>query len=584
MTPGSRARVLVLVAQAVVAIGAVVMLWVNLGASLTEVRLLLAWWLGGWGLLVGWAWWKYRLSLYHLEALFGLVAGAILLYGGGLDLAVLKWVFAGFWVVVVALEVTAAGGGDGLLSPWGMAATAMAAVVTITFPSALVVEFAALASVWAAVVGLLVLTRGLALARASRPPAAPRGRLRRAVSVGIPGLVFVLVALGFGQVMANTAAADARQRVLAPFYEVPPDLAPGEPGSVIRSTQVEFDGLDGRAFRVLYRTEDEFARPTVSSGLIFAPREAGSNHPVIAWAHGTVGLGEVCAPSRDGDFLRHTSWINDALARGFVVAATDYAGAGGTGNGEKYMVLAEQGRDVVNSVRAALDLPETGAGPTYATYGESQGGAVSLAAAALSPAYAPELELIAAGGVAAASDLAAILSQKWDRPLATWLLGPHILRAYTRHYPHLKVDEILTEAGRNHYVEIADDSCVFDLLGALLNPQMGRLLTRDPTTDPDWNAALVANQAPDPPPGLPVFAGHGLADPLIDPGITAALVERYCAAGSAVNTHWMEGVEHIGSSNDGAPAYLDWLGAIQRDEQPANHCGEPLPVPPVTAP
>ena len=42
MTPGSRARVLVLVAQAVVAIGAAVLLWVNLGASLAEVRLLLA--------------------------------------------------------------------------------------------------------------------------------------------------------------------------------------------------------------------------------------------------------------------------------------------------------------------------------------------------------------------------------------------------------------------------------------------------------------------------------------------------------------------------------------------------------------
>lgn len=87
------------------------------------------------------------------------------------------------------------------------------------------------------------------------------------------------------------------------------------------------------------------------------------------------------------------------------------------------------------------------------------------------------------------------------------------MRAYTRYYPHLSSDRILAEAARNHYVEIADRSCVWDLLGVVLNPRMGAFLTADPTNDADWLEALAANRAPDAPVGIPVFAGHGLADP-----------------------------------------------------------------------
>jgi pimeloyl-ACP methyl ester carboxylesterase len=262
-----------------------------------------------------------------------------------------------------------------------------------------------------------------------------------------------------------------------------------------------------------------------------------------------------------------------------VVAATDYAGAGGTGAGEKYMVIADQGRDVINSVRAALALP-TGAGNVYATYGESQGGLISLAAGVLGPAYAPELSLAGIGGVASASDIGSLMQSKWDRPLASWLLGPHLVRAWTRQYPNLDASAILTPAAREHYAEIADDSCLFDVLGALINPQMGLFLSGDPTTNPDWRAAFMANKAPDPPPGAPVFVGHGLADPLIDPSFSAGLVQRYCSAGASVRTVWMPGVEHIGSSTNAAPAYMDWLATLLSGGGAPNDCGAPLPVTP----
>ena len=50
-----------------------------------------------------------------------------------------------------------------------------------------------------------------------------------------------------------------------------------------------------------------------------------------------------------------------------------------------------------------------------------------------------------------------------------------------------------------------------------LKGQMGDFLSKDPSTDPTWRQAFVANQAPLVPKGIPAFIGHGLAD---TPGIT----------------------------------------------------------------
>lgn len=556
-------------------LAAAVALWLNLGASPSRVRLLLS---GLWLALAawaGWRWWLSRLPALLVEALVSLVAGVILLFGAALPVATHKWIVGAGWLAVGVIELVERSRAPrpALLSFWTAVWTLFAGVVTITFPGILAVQLTALASIAAGLFGLMLLWRGWRLG--SNPP--PPSRVGRVTRVAIPGALLILAVWGYSQVVANTAAADARQRVLASFYAVPPDLAPGEPGELIRFEHAAVPGLEGRAYRILFRSDDAFSRPTVSSGMVFLPKEDTDDRPVIAWAHGTVGLGEECAPSRAADVLAQTQWVNAALEAGYVVAAPDYAGAGGTGSGEKYMVLAEQGRDVVHSVRAAISLPGSGAAGRYATYGESQGGAVALAAGAMSAELAPDLELMGVGAVAAASDLATTLSEKWESPLATWLLGPHLLRAYTRYYPHLTADRILTEAGRNHYAEIADSSCVHDLLGVLLNPRIGAFLTGDPTDDPAWLEALVANRAPDVLDGVPVFAAHGLDDPLIDSRITAALVSRYCEAATEVTAHWMEGVGHIGSSNEAAPAYLAWLAELDSGGSPGSACGDPLP-------
>ena len=151
---------------------------------------------------------------------------------------------------------------------------------------------------------------------------------------------------------------------------------------------------------------------------------------------------------------------------------------------------------------------------------------------------------------------------------------------WIRYYPNLEASAILSPAGLNHYQEMATTNCITDILPVLINPQMGDFLSKDPSTDPIWRQAFVANQAPLVPKGIPAFIGHGLADTLITPAFSAWLVTRYCANSTALATDWLSGVGHAEAAIQAAPQYIQWLAGIVAGQQPPSDCGKPLPVTP----
>lgn len=523
-----------------------------------------------------------------IAALLGGIAGITLLFGVTLTLEATRWIAGGFLVGLGALELCAwfEEARPAIQSPWVSALIIFAGVVIVTYPSTLVTNFTLFAGLWAIILGIASLVRWLFLGlRENRPFTTVRdwSPLKRALALGIPVVLLGALIIGYGTFQKSNSAAAAYQASLDPFYQITDDLAPGDPGSVVRIAPYTPPGLHGRAWRILFRSQDQYGRPTVSSGAVYAPATAGKDRLIVGWAHGTVGLGPQCAPSRQTADPAIFPWVNDMLDRGWVVTAPDYVGAGGTagtGIGEKYLIAAEQGRDLLNGVRAARNIPAAETGNRFATYGHSQGGLVSLAGAALAHSYAPELTLIAAGAVSAASDVGALLHTKWTSPLIGWLLGPSLVYPWVRYYPTLDAGTILTPAGLNHYQEIALSGCLLDLLPAIVNPQMGAFLSHDPATDPEWRKAFIANQAPLPPDGVPVFVGHGLADPLIDPALSTGLVARYCDKGANVTADWIPGVGHGEAAIDAAPRYVQWLAAIADGKTPASDCGKALPVPP----
>ncbi|QIS06043.1 hypothetical protein F5X71_30380 [Nocardia brasiliensis] len=458
-----------------------------------------------------------------------------------------------------------------------------AGLVLTTLPYRTGLDFTAWTIGALLVTGAAMVLRG---ARLSAPlPRASAMRWWRPVALGVH-IIVLAGALGwYGTIVTQAVRQRDEQGRLAAFYEVPQGLSPAAPGTVIRSAPLSLPGVHGHGRRILYWSQDGQGRPTVSSGVVIAPLGDATNRPILNYTHGTVSLGADCAPSRQSDFAATMRpWLDGALDRGWVVAASDYAGAAGTGDGEHYLVTADQGRDAVNAARAARNLPGTGAGTDMVIYGVSQGGLISLAAAALTPGYAPELHLVADAANAAASDIAGILRARPPQLVNGWAVVPFLTTQFPKVYPNLDPTALLTPQAALRNREIAAAGCAATPFSALLPrltalPGMGEYFKGDPLADPAWRRAFEENRAPDMPPGIPVYLAHGLDDELVPPKFTAALAQRYCAAGTDVTTQWNPGVGHDNENEQAvAPKVLEWFTARLAGQSPPGTCGLPLPA------
>lgn len=65
------------------------------------------------------------------------------------------------------------------------------------------------------------------------------------------------------------------------------------------------------------------------------------------------------------------------ISQGYIVVATNYPGLG-TGGIHPYLIGESEARAVIDSVRAARDMPNSGATNRFAVWGHSQGGHAAL--------------------------------------------------------------------------------------------------------------------------------------------------------------------------------------------------------------
>lgn len=532
-----------------------------------------------------------------IEAALVGALGLLGLAGLAMPVAVSWWWMGGFWIVVALCELLAGPARD---DPLAMSLPvvlwlAFAGVVTLTLPYRLGTDLALCSVVFLLVAGLSLVARGVRLelaahrARAGRPSRARRRWVRR-TALAAQVVVLIVAVGGYAATVTVAAGFQQGQRSVADFYRPPSGSAPAAPGTVIRTEPVLAASAHGSGRRVLYWSQDKDGRPTVSSGMVWTPSQGSpQGRPILDWTHGTVGLDPQCAPSRRDLPLQSMTWINHALDRGWVVTASDYAGAGGTAgpdDGEAYFVLVGEGRDALNIARAARSMPGTGAGDQLTIFGASQGGGVALAAAQLAAAYTPELHLAGVAASAPAANVSLLLQDQAPDSVGSWWVGSMVVRSYARAYPATAPSALLSDAARLRLPETSQAICDSEpwlLLPRLVELTMlGTFFSHPPQSDPAWRQALAENRAPLMTPGVPVFLAQGLSDPLLLPKYTAGLVQRYCAAGTAVTTDWMRGVSHDGSVESG-PAAIAWLADRVAGRPAPSSCADPLPVTPESA-
>jgi pimeloyl-ACP methyl ester carboxylesterase len=271
-----------------------------------------------------------------------------------------------------------------------------------------------------------------------------------------------LVSVGVGNPVgaATDASPVAHSAAVAlSFYGTPDPLPQAPPGTVIRSSVIRSLGRLPRgatAFRVLYHSQSITGDDVAVSGVVVVP--AGTpprgGFPIVAWAHGTTGLADQCAPSVGG-FASIPS-LDAYLNRGMIVAATDYEGLGTEGI-HPYLVGQSEAQSVLDSARAARDLVGATASNEVTIVGFSQGGQAALFASQIAASYAPELFVagaVVAGPVTSLDEF--VPARPSAKPDSDALFAVMALDAWSKVYDNLPLSSVLAGSAGREVAELAN--------------------------------------------------------------------------------------------------------------------------------
>ena len=390
---------------------------------------------------------------------------------------------------------------------------------------------------------------------------------------------------------------------VAPFYESVMKMSPtGALGEVIKKEQIPTSLKGAQAWKIAYISSDVGERKTIATALIIAPAgpAPAEGRPIMAWAHGTTGSAQNCGPSQILDPTRAlnqyflmdgNSWTDfgipngqEFINEGYVVVATDYQGLGGGGK-HQYAVAGTNGRDVINSARAASSMKEVGAGKKTIVYGWSQGGGATIAAASLldyqaqKGTAADNLQYL--GYVALApEDVAAVLPKlPADEAGANKLMKeftaanvPNVflfahfmmgLWGTQAAYPDLKLTDVLTEEGAQVAEKLSSNKCVHvmaDTFNYAYGDRYQSLVKPEPSNSLAWIKAFIDGSVKPVKPNAPVIIYWGTKDTAVPPVMHEIYQKQMCAMGANVSRIQLPGEQtHFATPGVSAPMYLQWV-------------------------
>ena len=315
------------------------------------------------------------------------------------------------------------------------------------------------------------------------------------------------------------------------FYQPPDPLEVASPGTLIWAERVEGIDLNPPAtiWRMLYHSRNGQDQDIAVSGFAVVPTSPApaGERPVYAWAHGTVGLGDQCAPSHE---IRDNlpPYGGQQVERGAVLVATDYEGIGTPGLPTNTDGDGE-GRAVLDSIRAVGSLPDVGVIGDVVLAGHSQGGAAVMWASEIAASYAPELDVVGSVALAPGAELPALADAIVASPYkGIVLIGAIGLR--TTH-PDLDLSRVLTPAAMADLPRV-ESECVDDTVQRYESLPTSDVVSQAPSSDPELARLLQENSPGSTPIGVPIFLGHGTADEQVPPELSDAtrskvlLIER----------------------------------------------------------
>jgi pimeloyl-ACP methyl ester carboxylesterase len=350
------------------------------------------------------------------------------------------------------------------------------------------------------------------------------------------------------------------------FYEPPQRLLAGSHGSVIWARPVRSPlSAAARSYRVLYRSVSVGGKPIAVSGLIDLPRRRPPKDgwPVVSWTHGTIGVADVCAPSRDAAAAVNayaSSEFDDWLRHGYALVRTDYEGLGTPGV-HPYLVGTSEARGATDIVRAARAV-DARVGRRWIVAGHSQGGQAALFAAAVGPRWAPELSLRGAVAFAPASHAASlvrVLPALTSKSPLSMLLALMTVGAGAIDHT-VKPDRLFARAARALLPRVRTE-CIGTLARSDAFGSLAPAAVMRPGVNLRPLSKILAHANPALRIEAPVLIVQGLADATVPPALTTQLVAELRARRDAVTYRTYAGVEHVGIVRAGARAAAQFFAA-----------------------
>lgn len=131
-----------------------------------------------------------------------------------------------------------------------------------------------------------------------------------------------------------------------------------------------------------YNMTNVQGKTATATAMVLFPKatQPKDGYRVVVWEHGTVGVGDGCAPSKNTINPRFKILAENLLAAGYVIIAPDYEGLGTPGV-HPYLNLSSEAKSALAAVKAAKDHYGTQLKGDWMSIGQSQGGHASLGTA-----------------------------------------------------------------------------------------------------------------------------------------------------------------------------------------------------------
>lgn len=358
--------------------------------------------------------------------------------------------------------------------------------------------------------------------------------------------------------------------------------APAKPGTLIRTeAQPAETGLAeaAQSMRILYSSTDglDGKTPVAVSGSLFVPKgdAPAGGFPLIAWAHGTVGIADTCAPSNNPRSERDTKYLNHWLQQGYAVVASDYQGLG-TPGGHPYLATRPASYSVLDSIRAVQGDPNLNIAKSVVLVGQSQGGGAAFATAGEAVTYAPDLDIrgtVATGTPYFTNDTSpAVRDPNAVSPVFGYSL--YIMYLAEQADPSFKIANYVTEKAKP-VIDSTRTACFRDTAKLIMDEKISpaNAFTKDPSPDtlkfyPLMSYSTLKVKGP-------VFMGTGAKDMDVPAPGQQRLVNDACAAGAVIEHKIYPDLDHSGTVNGSLADSTPFVKAAFAGEALVGNCKTP---------